>query len=152
MTDPTEILRDGADTYESKNEDYGDSWRHIGQVFELLADGDTVELETAEDFVAMGLLTRRMDKIARSFFAELVNDEVNHEPAVDAHEDEMVYAAMSAANERDREHEELKSDEDPLPEPGGDEQISIISEDADNYDSVLEALRENAAKDQYGSR
>jgi len=92
MTDPTDILSDCATTYEAKNDDYGDSWRLVGD------------------------------------------------------------AAMSAANERDREHEELKSDEDPLPEPGGDEQISIISEDADNYDSVLEALRENAAKDQYGSR
>lgn len=137
MTNPTEVLRDGADTYESKNEDYGDSWRHIGEVFALLADGETVELETAEDFVAMGLLTRRMDKIARAFFAELVNDEVNHEPAVDAHEDEMVYAAMSAANERDR-----TEDYQGLPEPGPGEKNVIVPEDTNLHEHIVAQARE----------
>lgn len=95
---PQSFLREGGDVYESKNDDYGDSWRKVGQILYLLADGETVELETPQDHVSYGLFTRRLDKFARAYHGEFLGDEPNHEPIVDAHTDEMVYAAMSASN------------------------------------------------------
>lgn len=101
MTDappPHAILKEGGDVYKTKNEDYGDSWRDVGRILHLLADGETIELETVQDHISYGLFTRRLDKLARAYHGEFIDDDPNHEPVVDAHEDEMVYAAMSATN------------------------------------------------------
>lgn len=95
---PEEILAEGSETYRSKNEDYGDSWRKVGEILHLLADGEPVVLETPRDHVSYGLFTRRLDKLARAYHGEFLGDDPNHEPVVDAHEDDMVYAAMSASN------------------------------------------------------
>jgi hypothetical protein len=105
MNDPTEILRDGADVYETKNDDYGDSWRQIGEVMQIFAGEDGIELETKEDFISFGLFTRRFDKLVRAFHGEFVSDGLNFESVEDAHADESVYAAMHAANQRDRADE-----------------------------------------------
>lgn len=98
---PQELLADGAETYERKNDDYGDSWRKVGEILHNLADGEPVVLSSAEDHIAYGLLTRRLDKVARAYHGELLAEEQNFESVADSHEDEMVYAAMSASNTYD---------------------------------------------------
>lgn len=100
-TNPAEILNDGGHTYNEKNDDYGDSWRMVGQFLWMLSN-DGITLETEEDFISFGLYTRRLDKLARAFNGEFNDDDLNFEDVVDSHEDEMVYASMHAANQRDR--------------------------------------------------
>lgn len=102
MQSVTEILNDGAETYELKNKDYGESWRNIGHILYKLANEQPVVLDSPEDWIAAGLFTRRIDKIARSFNGEFLADEMNFESASDADEDESVYAAMQAVNKFDR--------------------------------------------------
>lgn len=97
MLDPEDFLFDGAETYESKNEDYGDSWRKVGIILHLLANREPITLETPRDHISYGLFTRRLDKLARAYHAEFRADELNHEPTIDAHKDDMVYAAMHAS-------------------------------------------------------
>lgn len=104
MTAPEEILSDGGETYARKNEDYGDSWRKVGRILHMLADGDTVELNSVEDHISYGLFTRRLDKLARAYHGEFVADEMNFESIVDSHEDEMTYAAMHSSNQQARAH------------------------------------------------
>lgn len=98
-TDPADILLDGATTYEKKNADYGDAWRTVGEILFLLSGGEPITLETPEDFVSIGLFTRRMDKIARAFQGEFVGDRTNFESIIDSHSDEAVYAAMHSVNQ-----------------------------------------------------
>lgn len=102
MKKVTDILGHGAETYERKNADYGESWRNIGHILFQLANEQPVVLASPEDWIAAGLFTRRMDKIARSFNGEFLAEEMNFESASDADEDESVYAAMQAANKHDR--------------------------------------------------
>lgn len=115
MIDPEDYLFDGAETYAEKNDDYGDSWRKVGEFLYQLTEGEGVTLETKEDFISFGLFTRRLDKVARAFNGEFLADEMNFESIEDAHFDEMVYAAMSATNQSDR---------DPL-EPVDDEKVEV---------------------------
>lgn len=100
--EPDDILFDGAETYHEKNDDYGDSWRKIGKIMHMLANGRPITLDTPEDHISYGLFTRRMDKIARAFNGEFCADEMKFESVQDAHEDEAVYAAMHASNQADR--------------------------------------------------
>ncbi|MDQ2052897.1 hypothetical protein RBH26_20865 [Natronolimnohabitans sp. A-GB9] len=99
----TEILEESAETYKLKNADYGRSWQNIGHVLHTLANEQPVVLETPEDWIAVGLFTRRLDKIARSFNMDLLDHDPNFERAVDADEDESVYAAMQAENKYDKQ-------------------------------------------------
>lgn len=100
---PEDILSNGAETYRAKNEDYGDSWRKVGEILHSLAGGEPVTLESTEDHIAYGLLTRRLDKIARAYHGELLADNLNFEGVVDSHQDEAVYSAMSASNAINRD-------------------------------------------------
>lgn len=102
MTDPAEILDSGGETYARKNDDYGDSWRKVGEILHSLADGEPVELVSVEDHIAYGLLTRRLDKVARAYHGELLAEDMNFESVTDSHKDESVYSAMSAANSMSR--------------------------------------------------
>lgn len=99
----TEILEQNGETYQLKNADYGESWKNIGHILHLLANEQPVVLETPEDWIAAGLFTRRLDKIARSFNMDLLEHSPNFEGAVDADEDESVYAAMQAENKYDKQ-------------------------------------------------
>lgn len=106
MTDappPHAILKNGGDTYKEKKDDYGDSWRTVGEVLQMFASQQPVTLETREDHISYGLYTRRLDKLARAFHGEFVADEMSFEPVLDSHRDEMVYAAMHATNQESRE-------------------------------------------------
>lgn len=118
MTTPIDVLVDGADTYERKNDDYGDSWRQVGEFLYKLSGGEGITLETKEDFVSFGLFTRRLDKLARSFNGEFVADDMNFESIEDAHADESVYAAMHTVNQMDRNPLEPKEGEKVIVENG----------------------------------
>jgi hypothetical protein len=93
----TDILNEGAEVFEEKNDDYGDSWRLVGEFLWLLTDEEGVELTSKDDFISFGLYTRRLDKLARGFNGDLLADDLNFEAVQDSHEDESVYAAMHAA-------------------------------------------------------
>lgn len=98
MVSPEEVLIQGGETYQSKNDDYGDSWRKVGEILYLLVGEEPITLETPQDHISYGLFTRRLDKFARAFHGEFVSDaEANHEPVIDAHKDDMVYSAMHSS-------------------------------------------------------
>lgn len=107
MNTPDEILQQNAETYKEKNSDYGDSWRLAGMTLSLWlrhAGMDEVTLPADEGtWNSLGLFTRRLDKMIRSFNAEFVVDELNFESTADAHEDESTYAAMAASLLRESE-------------------------------------------------
>lgn len=107
MTDPSDILRQSAETYQKKNEDYGSSWYAIGEILCGLTHGESITLETPEDFVSFGLFTRRLDKLARAFSAEFLSDDVNFEAVEDSHMDASVYASMHASIFTDDEDEDI---------------------------------------------
>ncbi len=130
MKNVSDILSDGASTYEKKNADYGKSWQNIGHILFMLANEQPVVLESPEDWIAAGLFTRRMDKLARSFNGEFLADEMNFEAATDADEDESVYAAMQAVNKFDRHLAEgYQKRGDPVYEAGSEEPVSLIQDE-----------------------
>ena len=106
MSEVSDTLIDGAETFEEKSEDYGMSWKLIGEILLMLNEGEPLTLETKEDFVSFGLFTRRLDKVARAFNGEFRQDDLNFESVADSHMDSAVYAAMSAVNQRDRQSAE----------------------------------------------
>jgi hypothetical protein len=114
MNTPDEILRQNAETYQDKNADYGDSWRLAGKTLAMWlqhAGMEDVTLPADEDtWNSIGLFTRRLDKLVRSFNAEFVVDELNFESTADAHEDESTYAAMAASLTRESEGVEYVND------------------------------------------
>ena len=101
-----DILGRSAETYAAKNEDYGESWYEIGHILYRMAGEEPVVLDSPHDWIAAGLFTRRFDKLYRSFNGEFGGHDMAFEPAVDADEDEVVYAAMAAANKALREQNE----------------------------------------------
>lgn len=107
MTNPSDILRQSAETYQKKNEDYGSSWYAIGEILCGLTHGESITLETPEDFVSFGLFTRRLDKLARAFSSEFLSDDVNFEAVEDSHMDASVYASMHASIFTDDEDEDI---------------------------------------------
>jgi len=113
MKSPDEILRDNAEMYREKNDDYGDSWRLSGKTIAMWlqhAGIDEVRLPADEDtWNSIGLFTRRLDKLVRAFNAEFVVDELNFESTADAHEDESTYAAMAASLTRESETVEYEN-------------------------------------------
>lgn len=103
MKTATDLMEEAIGTYKLKNADYGESWKNIGYILHRLANGEPVVLETPEDYIAIGLFTRRLDKFARSFNSEFLTDEMNFESGVDADTDDIPYAAMQAENKMDRQ-------------------------------------------------
>lgn len=114
MSQPDEILTANAETYRAKNKDYGDSWRLAGKTVALWlqhAGVEEVSLLADEDtWNSVGLFTRRLDKMIRSFNAEFVVDELNFESTADAHEDESTYGAMHASLLRENEGPEPETE------------------------------------------
>lgn len=115
MKAPDEILRENAQTYKDKNSDYGDSWRLVGKTLSMWLEHSGVdELTLLADegtWNSIGLFTRRLDKMIRSFNAQFVVDELNFESTADAHEDESTYAAMHASLIRENEAVEYENDD-----------------------------------------
>lgn len=95
-SDPRGILENGAETYEEKNEDYGESWRQAGEVLWKLSEGG-IEVESEEEAIQLGLYFQRLHKLTRGFNGEFGGVDLNNEPTTDSHKDAMVYAAMAAS-------------------------------------------------------
>jgi len=95
---PDEILRDLAELYVEKNDDYGNSWEMVGEILYLMAGEEAVTIESPEDWIRVGLYVRRLDKFLRAFHGEFVaGGQKNFEAIKDSHEDDSVYAAMHAS-------------------------------------------------------
>lgn len=96
---PIEVLDDSSQLYEDKNDDYGDSWKLVGKILALILehqDIDTLEIAANPDHLnALGLYTRRLDKLIRSFNATFVADELQVDESVpETVGDQVPYAAM----------------------------------------------------------
>lgn len=90
-------MEEGARIFEEKREDYGASVFEIGEILWIMAGEESVTLDSPEDFAALGILTRRLDKLGRAFNGEFcTDDDMNFEGVLDSHLDEMVYAALHA--------------------------------------------------------
>lgn len=96
-----EIHEELSDLYDTKNADYGDSYRMAGEFIAMMMDAAGVEeLRLPADpnvlnrFLNWG---RRFDKTTRGFNGEFLADSMNHESTVDAHKDEGNYATMHAS-------------------------------------------------------
>lgn len=98
-----DVLEKGKKTYESKNEDYGESWRKAGEMLWQMSDEEGFEIRSVEEAIQIGLYFQRIHKLNRSFNGEFVNRDLNNESVVDSHEDETVYAGMSAVVSREME-------------------------------------------------
>lgn len=99
---PEEILEDSKQLYENKNEDYGDSWKLTGKILSLIieqSDNEVLEIPAdSEYFVALGLYTRRLDKLVRSFNNTFLQDDTQVDESVEETvKDQVPYAAMHAA-------------------------------------------------------
>jgi hypothetical protein len=91
-----DIYEDALETYQKKNDDYGDSWKKVGVIKQIMNSDDmeivekedstviTVKkrkkkIDSVEDEVVDGMLTRMLDKIVRinelKFFTEKNVDE-----------------------------------------------------------------------------
>lgn len=102
MKTVSEILEESQLVYNAKEGDYGRSWQKSGEILHHIADGEPVVLESPEDWIAVGLFTRRMDKITRSFNSEMLGEEMNFEAGVDSDKDSIPYAGMQAKNKYNR--------------------------------------------------
>lgn len=94
---PKEILEDGAEVFEEKNEDYGDAWRVAAELLWEMNEGDEIVLSSEKEAVSLGLYLLRLIKIARSVNGEFNVEELNNEEIGESDRDEMVYAAIHAA-------------------------------------------------------
>jgi hypothetical protein len=91
-----DIYEDALETYQKKNDDYGDSWKKVGVIKQIMNSDDmeivekedstviTVKkrkkkIDSVEDEVVDGMLTRMLDKIVRinelKFFTDKNVDE-----------------------------------------------------------------------------
>lgn len=105
-----EILQESIDLYSRKNDDYANSWRLTGETIALWLereDIDQLEIEANTKLIAMGLYTRRLDKMIRSFMQMFAHEgEVQvDESIVETTEDQVPYAAMQTAIAEELAHE-----------------------------------------------
>lgn len=97
-----EIMEESKSLYERKNDDYGDSWRLVGKTFAMwlrhLGEDELRVPATEYHLNALGLFTRRMDKLIREFNGWMVFDEGEEyrvsESIVETHNDDVPYGAM----------------------------------------------------------
>lgn len=66
----TKMMEKWTDTYRRKNENYGNSWLLTGQILAMVFP-EGVVLDTPRKFVAIGMITRMLDKILRYARLEL---------------------------------------------------------------------------------
>lgn len=69
----TKMMERWTDTYRRKNENYGNSWLLTGQIL-ALAFPEGVTLDTPRKFIALGMVTRMLDKILRYARLELTKE------------------------------------------------------------------------------
>jgi hypothetical protein len=158
MESPQEILTENAQTYDEKNDDYGDSWRLVGETLSLWcrhAGADELVFPTdSETLNSLGLFTRRLDKIIRAFNGEFLADELNFESIRDSHADESTYAAMHASLLAEQESIEFYKEDTECVEElltgGGPVPVSVgfqaQPETEEDYDEALPIEPEYQAK------
>lgn len=97
-----EIMRDSQSLYERKNDDYGDSWKLVGKTLAMWLQHqgqDELSVPATEQHMnSLGLFTRRLDKMIRTFngwFCLEEDEEFRVSEAItETHADEVPYAAM----------------------------------------------------------
>ncbi|UBF22424.1 hypothetical protein HCTV-15_gp57 [Haloarcula virus HCTV-15] len=97
--DAVTVLGDSTDLYKRKNADYGDSWKLAGKTMALWLQHQGVdELKIPVNEYTMnslGLFTRRLDKMIRTFNGWFVADELLVDESIaETHTDDVPYAAM----------------------------------------------------------
>jgi hypothetical protein len=99
-----EIMEDSKALYDRKNDDYGDSWKLAGKTMAMwLRHQGLDELRvpaTAPHMNALGLFTRRLDKMIREFNGWMCLEEGDDfrvdETIAETHMDDVPYGAMHA--------------------------------------------------------
>ena len=112
-TSPPQFLEQAKTTYEDKEQDYGESWRLTGKILQLIIDQqgkDEITIPNEyEYFAALGLYTRRLDKLVRSFNGTFIADEmVVDENTTETISDQIAYAAMHSTLSLEMETEETQ--------------------------------------------
>jgi len=100
--DAVSIMGESQDLYERKNADYGDSWKLTGKTMALWLQHqgkDELHIPVNEYTMnALGLFTRRLDKMIREFngWFMLAEDEEFQvaESIVETHQDDVPHSAM----------------------------------------------------------
>lgn len=98
--DPDEVLRDNAEMYQEKNEDYGESWRLAGETLSMWArelDAD-LDIQDEHEAISIGLYFQRLHKLTRSFNLEFGHGDPNNEPISESHSDESTYGAIHTSH------------------------------------------------------
>jgi len=94
-----QVLEDSKELYGDKEDDYGESWRLTGKILSLIIEQQNQEeivIPSDPDYlIALGLYTRRLDKLVRSFNATFIQEEVKVDESVaETVGDQVPYAAM----------------------------------------------------------
>jgi len=102
MTDsPTTLLEEAKTLYSKKEDDYGESWKLTGEILSKIikqqGNDELVIPAEPEYLIALGLYTRRLDKLVRSFNGTFMKDALKVDESVEETvEDQIPYAAMQA--------------------------------------------------------
>jgi hypothetical protein len=59
------IFDERKELFIAKNADYGNSWKVTGEILHHIFYKNPPKLETANDYIAFGVITRKLDKIIR---------------------------------------------------------------------------------------
>jgi hypothetical protein len=97
--DPEDILEAAKQLYSDKEEDYGESWRLTGEILSLIIEKQGKEEITIpsdpEYLIALGLYTRRLDKLVRSFNGTFIQDDLEVDETIsETVKDQVPYSAM----------------------------------------------------------
>lgn len=94
---PDEILERNAETYNAKNEDYGDAWRLAGATISMWGDElgiDTVEITDEHNMASLNLYIQRLHKLLRAFNLEFSDQSPENEKPSESHRDGSTYAGI----------------------------------------------------------
>jgi hypothetical protein len=123
-TSPPELLEQAKTLYESKERDYGESWRLTGiilaNILQQQGEDELVVPAEAEYLSALGLYTRRLDKLVRSFNGTFLSDDFEVDESLsETINDQIPYAAMHTTLTH-----EMQAETDTSPETGhGEEDV-----------------------------
>lgn len=111
----TTILDDSADLFARKEEDYGESWRLTGKILSLIIkqqDEDEITIPAEEEYLtALGLYTRRLDKLVRSFNGTFMKEKFEVDESVEETvQDQVPYSAMHTRVVQELQENDEKED------------------------------------------
>lgn len=102
---PDDVLRNNAELFEQKDEDYGGSWRLAGETMAMWAEElgiDDIDPSDQRQMISLGLYYQRVIKLTRAFNLEFGDGDPNNEDIDESHEDESTYAAIHTSFELER--------------------------------------------------